>query len=306
MRVLITGASGFIGRHCVELLRHRSDEVHAVSRHPIASLASAAIWHPVDLTVPGSAARLFADLRPTHLLHLAWYTVPGRYWTSPENLRWTSVSLDILREFAAHGGNRVVMAGSCAEYEWKSHTYSEFTTRCRPSTLFGISKHGLNTIADYFATLEGLSYAWARIFFLYGPHEHPARLVSSVIRALLAGERARCSPGTQARDFLYVEDAAQALLDLLACDVRGAVNIGSGEAISVRAMARRIADALGQPTRLDLGALPAPTTEPPVIRANIRRLTKEVGWRHGHDIDSGLEETIRWWEGAMTGNGHTS
>ena len=117
----------------------------------------------------------------------------------------------------------------------------------------------------------------------------------AVTRALIAGERARCSPGTQARDFLHVGDAARALVQLMESDVQGAVNIGSGHAVPVRELASRIGDRLGMTGHIDFGALPAPAGEPPVIRADNRRLVQEVGWHPRYDLDSGLDQTIEWW-----------
>ena len=164
---------------------------------------------------------------------------------------------------------------------------------------YGACKHGLDVIASRFAAQAGLSYAWARIFFLYGPNEHPARLVASVARSLLSGEQARCSPGAQARDFLHVEDAARALVQLLVSDIQGAVNIASGQAVTVRELASRIGNLLGRRDLIDFGALPGPTDEPPVIRADVRRLTQEVGWHPQYNLDSGLHQTVEWWENAM-------
>ena len=299
MRVLVTGASGFIGRSCVQILQERGWEIHAVARRRVDAGAGPVKWHTHDFLEPAATSRLLAEIRPTHLLHLAWYTAPKAYWTAPENMQWVAASLDLLRAFGEHGGTRVVMAGSCAEYEWEHELYSEQTTPCRPATLYGACKHGLDVIASRFAAQADLSYAWARIFFLYGPNEHPARLVASVARSLLNGERARCSPGTQARDFLHVEDAARALVQLLVSDIQGAVNIASGQAVTVRELASRIGNLLGRRDLIDFGALPGPTDEPPVIRADVRRLTQEVGWHPQYNLDSGLHQTVEWWENAM-------
>lgn len=299
MRVLVTGASGFIGRYCVQVLQERGWEIHAVARRRVDAGVGPIRWHTHDFLKPAATSRLLADIQPTHLLHLAWYTTPKAYWTAPENMQWVSTSLDLLRAFAEHGGTRSVMAGSCAEYEWTHELYSERDTPCRPASLYGACKHGLDVIASRFAAQVGLSYAWARIFFLYGPNEHPARLVASVARPLLNGEQARCSPGTQARDFLHVEDAARALVQLLVSGTQGAVNIASGQAVAVRELASRIGDLLGRRDLIDFGALPGPTNEPPVIRADVRRLTQEVGWYPLYNLDSGLRQTVEWWKNVV-------
>src|SRR5688572_5202958 len=112
-RILVTGASGFIGRHCLPSLVQAGFEVHAAARRPLPELAPGqVIWHRVDALVPEAWAGLVQKLAPTHLLHLAWVATPGVYWSSPENLRWVESSLALLREFADSGGRRVVMSGT--------------------------------------------------------------------------------------------------------------------------------------------------------------------------------------------------
>ena len=203
-RILVTGARGFIGRHCLPLLVARGYEVHAVSSQRITANASDVYWYQADLLDPSQVLALVTKVRAGHLLHLAWYTVPGKYWTSPKNLRWVQASVSLLQEFVAHGGQRVVMAGSCAEYDWRYGYCSEAVTPLAPRTLYGTCKHSLQLVLSAFAKQTGLSAAWGRIFFLFGPYEHPDRLVAFVIRSLLKGEAARCSHGNQIRDFLYV------------------------------------------------------------------------------------------------------
>jgi nucleoside-diphosphate-sugar epimerase len=141
----------------------------------------------------------------------------------------------------------------------------------------------------------GVSSAWGRIFFLYGAHEHPQRLVSSVVNHLLKGERAPCSHGMQLRDFLYVQDVADAFVALLGSEVRGAVNIASGQAVTLKEVVGKIADTLEGNTLVDFGAVPVSPTEPPLLVAEVKRLSGEVGWQPKFTLDEGLEQTIEWW-----------
>src|SRR5262249_16760441 len=123
VKVVVTGASGFIGRHSLPALVARGHEVHAMARRALQLPRLPA--HVCDLLDPHATAALIARVRPTHLLHFAWYAVPGKYWTAPENLDWVAATLHLLRGFAASGGQRVVMAGTCAEYDWSHPTLSE-------------------------------------------------------------------------------------------------------------------------------------------------------------------------------------
>jgi len=278
-------------------------EVHAVSSKAAPEDRSGARWHEVDLLEPGRAAELVDKVRPTHLLHLAWYAVPRKYWTSPENLRWVQASLNLLQVFASRGGRRIVAAGSCAEYDWRYGYCSEQVTPLLPATLYGACKHSLQIMLESFARQTGLSAAWGRIFFLYGPGEYQTRLVASVIGSVLKSEPAPCSHGRQVRDFLYVQDVADAFVALLESDVSGPVNIASGRPVALKDIIYEIAEKAGRQDLIRLGALPAPENEPGLLVADTSRLSNEVGWSPGYNLNQGLEETISWWKKQLCKNG---
>lgn len=296
-RVLLTGATGFVGRQAVPALLRAGYEVHAVSSGVAPAEWPDVRWHRADLLSAGRIAGLVAEVRPTHLLHLAWYAVPGEYWASPENFRWVQASLDLFQSFASAGGERVVAAGTCAEYQWGvGGVCSEAVTPLKPATVYGKCKHAAQVMLDALAGLAGLSAAWGRVFFLYGPHERPERLVASVICSLLRGEVTRCSHGEQVRDFLHVEDAAEAFVALLETDVAGPVNLASGDPVRLKDVVGRIAERLGRTELLRFGAIPAPPDEPAALIADVARLKNEVGWSPSYDLCRGLENTVAWWE----------
>lgn len=315
-KVLLTGATGFIGRHCLHALLDEQrgfDEVHVVSTRAAGSgsarellsdfdaQASARVrWHQADLLSGAQTRRLIAEVRPDHLLHLAWYAEPGKYWTSPLNEEWLRASKELLRAFVEHGGVRVVVAGTCAEYDWTAGGYcSEQETPIAPATFYGQCKHALHDALEELTGETGLSASWGRVFFLYGTHEHPQRLVASVVRSLLGDNFARCTHGEQLRDFLYVRDVAEAFAALLASDVRGAVNIASGRTVALKEVVGEIGRALDKPHLIQLGTLPAPANDPPRLEARTARLNEEVGWSPRYDLRAGLRETIEWWRRNM-------
>lgn len=294
-RVLVTGAAGFIGRHCLPLLASNGFEVHATDWLIPEDAPRGTHWHRVDLLDPKQSAEMTASVRPSHLLHFAWFAKPGEYWTSPDNLCWVGASLSLLQSFARHGGQRAVMAGTCAEYDWDYGFCSPSVTPLRPVTLYGVCKHALQMMLHSFSLQTGLSSAWGRIFFLYGPYEHPERLVSSIIGSLLKREPARCTHGTQIRDYLYVEDVASAFVALLMSAATGPVNVSSGRPVMLRELALAAADCIGSREGLQFGALPSPPGESPLIVGDNRRLTDEVGWTPSFDLASGMARTVAFW-----------
>ncbi len=294
-RVLVTGATGFIGSHCLKPLLQQGYEVHAVSTKSGVKTDSSIVWHQVDLLDGSSGARLMDDVRPTHLLHLAWYVVPGKLISSDLNFDWVRSSLDLLKSFHRQGGRRVVMSGSSYEYDWNYGYCHETRTPTVPNTVYGACKHALDVMMQAFCRAHGLSHAWPRVFFLYGPNEHPDRLVSSVIRSVLQGQEARCSHGRQIRDYLHVQDVAGAIVSVLDSGIEGPVNIGSGTAVTLREMILTIGRALGREKLIKLGAIPSRANDAPLVVADVERLLNEVKWQPRFSMEEGLKDTIEWW-----------
>lgn len=285
----------------------RGYEVHAVGSREagggnlLPAELDGAAYHAVDLFDAPAVAALIDRVRPTHLLHFAWNATPGVYWTTPKNFRWVSASLALLESFHGAGGERAVMAGSCAEYDWEQASVChEFETPlatdgARTATPYATAKIALQKMLDSYGRQEKLGTAWGRIFFQYGPYEHPNRLVASVINALLEGREAECSPGEQVRGFLHTADIGDAFAALLDSDVEGPVNIGDDSPVTIAQIVQTIGDIMGRPDLIGLGKRPAPAGEPPLLLPDIRRLRDEVDWRPGRDLREGLENVVEWW-----------
>jgi len=292
---LVTGAAGFIGRHCLLPLLARGYTVHGVTTGQIPDEPAGVVWHRADLSDPAQTRTLVALVQPSHLLHLAWYVKHGKYQTAPDNLRWVQTSLELVQAFVEAGGSRMVTAGSCIEYDWRYGWCVERLTPLESPTLYGTSKHALNIVLSAYAAQTGLSAAWGRVFFLYGPHEAPTRLVASIVRALLLQQPALMSHGDQRRDFLYVVDVGDAFAALLDSAVTGPVNIASGVPVALRDVGYTIADALNARDLIQLGALATPPDDPPLVAGSPRRLRDEVGWQPRYTLADGIAESIAWW-----------
>ncbi len=295
-RVLITGAGGFIGRQTLVPLQVAGCEIHAASLKIPEEAAPGIRWYAHDLLSVPQINDLLQTVHPTHLLHLAWYAEPGTFWNAPENRQWLDAGRALVEAFYRNGGKRAVFAGTCAEYETGHRQCIENHTPIQPATLYGSCKNDLHRVATVLSEQNGFSMAWGRVFHLYGPHEYPQRFVPAVIRALLRGEDARCTEGTQVRDFMHVRDVADAFVALLLSPVEGAVNIASGNPVRLADIAGQIATQLGVPERLKLGVLPMSAQDPPVLTAAVGRLNREVKWIPSVPLEQGLAMTIDWWK----------
>ncbi len=292
--VLVTGANGFIGRHTLPHLLDLGLVVHAVDREPFRTSPNVTM-HAVDLLSSDAVAELIAEVRPTDLLHLAWYVAHGKFWNSFDNFRWVDASLGLLTAFAKAGGRRWLGVGSCAEYDWTwSGPMDEHSTPLCPRSIYGAAKAGLYMMAREVARELGVSMAWARLFHTYGPHERPERLAPAVIRALLDDKPALCSHGAQIRDFMYVDDVGRALATVLGSSHDGAVNVCSAQHVSVREFVNLAAAVVGRPELVRFGELAASPGEPDVLVGQAGILNS-LGFSPAHPLDSGIRATVQWW-----------
>jgi nucleoside-diphosphate-sugar epimerase len=198
-----------------------------------------------------------------------------------------------------------MMAGSCAEYDWsRVGVCDENSSPLADESVAAVSRYAECKLALQRSLAEvgvrdNLSTAWGRVFFQFGPYEHPDRLVPSVIRNLLLNREAACSHGKQVRGFLHVADVGAAFAAVLDGELEGPVNIGSDERTSVAQLVERIAVQIGRPDLLRMGARSAPEGEPSLLVPQVHRLRDEAHWRPRFTLDEAVSETIAWWRGRI-------
>ncbi|RTM12115.1 MAG: NAD-dependent epimerase/dehydratase family protein [Bradyrhizobiaceae bacterium] len=288
-RVLVTGASGFIGRGLLPVLVARGFEVHAVARSAQPAM-SGVRWHAADLLTAAGRAHALSAARPTHLVHLAWEVRPGHYREDPVNRLWAEASIDLLALARAGGAARILGIGSCLEYGPQSGPCDERTSLCRPTTLYGQAK--LATAEAYIAA----GAVWGRVFVPFGPNEPEARLIPSLIRSLHAGQSFDCSHGGQLRDFVYVDDLAQMTAAVLDGELTGAVNLASGEARSLRSVIEHVAGLLDGRHLLRFGAVEAIGVDAePILAADVRSLRGVTAGVPLVGFEQGVARDLAWW-----------
>lgn len=302
-KVLVTGASGFLGGHCLAPLVARGFEVLALYRERAPLELAGVRWVRGDVMDRTAMRALLAEHRPQALLHLAWIVEPGKLISDPSNVSWVAASLDLIRAFREAGGERCTVSGSCYEYDWRFGYCVEEVTPCEPDTLYGSAKDSLRRAFLSYCNVSGLSGSWGRAFFMYGPREHPARLVSSVTLALLQGQPAKSSHGLQVRDYLHIQDVADGMVALLASQARGAFNIAANAAITVRHIVEELGRITGRSDLVQIGALPARANDAPLVLGDGRRLLQEAGWKPRISLDEGLASTVAWWRAQLDSSG---
>jgi nucleoside-diphosphate-sugar epimerase len=299
MKVFLTGATGFIGSHAARLLIREGCEVHALVRENSDTWRIDDILprlHPVrcDLLSPDELDAHIARVRPDLCLHLAWYAVPGKYLAAEENLAMLAASLHLASSLQKNGCRRLIGAGTCFEYDTCAGCLSE-ESPIKPGNLYAASKHALQIVLEQLAGVTGMEFAWARLFYQYGPYEDEIRLVPSVICSLLRGQAVKVTKGEQIRDYLHVEDVAAAIWAVARSGLTGPVNIGSGQPVAVRDIVAGIGAIIGRPELILSGALPQRASDPMYVCADNRRLKENTDWAPRYGLEQGLRHTVDWW-----------
>jgi nucleoside-diphosphate-sugar epimerase len=296
---LVTGASGFLGRHIVLALFQRGYEVHGCSHAGMAPSGSLR-RHRIDLLDPGAVATMVSTVRASHLIMAAWTTRPGVYQTDPRNDDWVRETETLARNFCTQDGKRMVFVGSSAEYDWRdpavAKPISETDAGGTPVSLYGQAKRRAAAALAMLAADRDVSFAEARLFFPIGPGENPARFVPSIVRSILAGEAAQLDPGDQVRDLIDVRDAAAAIVTLLDGNVTGTVNIGTGAPSRLGDVAKNIGTIMGRPDLIRLGELEPQPEEPVTLVANVAKLNDEVGFKPRYALAETLRASISFWK----------
>lgn len=264
--LLLTGATGFIGRHVLHSLEPHGLNLRVVTRKPdtVDFPVGTAIIPTQDMFAESASWWANVAEGADAVLHLAWYAEPGAYLRSPLNLACLRGTLTMAEGCAQAGVKRFVGTGTCFEYDTCLGHLSP-STPLNPASPYAAAKAAAYLfLREYFRESE-VSFAWCRLFHLFGEGEDPRRLIPYVRRQLANGQEVELTSGTQIRDYLDVRLAAEELVIQLLGPHEGAINICSGEGKTVREIVESIADEYGSRDLLRFGARAENFTDPPVV-----------------------------------------
>ena len=289
-RLLLTGATGLIGRELAEPLAAAGFEVYAITIDEV-NPDNGFKWIRGSLFDESFVEKTVAHVRPTHLLNLAWATT-GDYLTNDVNYRFLAAGESLARSFARHRGRRAVYAGTCFEYKFKDDPIKESDALDAEKNAYTHCKNALREAAQEIFKEQGVSFAFGRIFYAFGRGEAKTRLTGLVLDKLRKGESVEIKSGPLEKDYIYSRDIAAAFVALLDANAEGAVNICSGRAVTIRDFALTLAEKLGRPDLVVFNDDCA--GQPRRIVGDARRLRDEVGYSPKWSLGEAMAEIVAY------------
>lgn len=302
MRCLVTGASGHLGASLVRLLVLQGEQVICLVRPQSDLWRLSDVLDKVQLVQAElgeyqSVRDQIIAARPEAIYHLAWYGVTADKRNDPAQItRNVAGTLQLAEIVHSAGCKTWVGVGSQAEYGPYDVPLQEKLI-AHPVTTYGVSKYCSGLLIEKMCDLVGMRFVWVRLLATYGPKDDPRHLIPSVIHKLLAREKPSLTTGEQQWDYLYVDDAAQAIERLgQNAEARGFYNLGSGQTRSVRHIVEYIRDLIDPSLPLGLGDLQYRPDQVMFLRADISRLCQITGWRPAVSLEDGLARTVNWYK----------
>ena len=304
-RVLVTGASGFIGSHLTRALLDAGAEVHALtsvvsSVYPtrLVDLRDRITLHEASLSDRGALETMATEVKPQYVFHLGAYTHVGKSWQRVDECVQVNVqgTVNLLMALAPHGYTRFLNTGTSEIYGDIEVPFLE-TDQPHPISPYSVSKYAAEEYCRLFAEAHQWPIVRVRPFNAYGPAQSPDRVIPEIITRALRGERLRMTQARQTREFNYVEDLAAGFMQLAtAPDIDGELfNLGCGVDVSMRHVATTILELMGNPVEAEFGALPDRPTEIWEMRCDASKARDRIGYTAHTSLEEGLARTIEWY-----------
>jgi nucleoside-diphosphate-sugar epimerase len=236
MKLLITGATGFIGQPLVKKLIDQGHSVLALSRTldlPVLNnFSGKLIYLKTSLKIENESLEQIKEFEPDTLIHLAWEKIPDfSFETSFENLQ---NQINFFRQiFSINSLKKIIATGSCWEYNKKMGICLE-TDICISSNYFTWAKNSIRDFLQFECLQKNINFIWPRIFYVYGPEQRKGSLIPIVIDNIKNGSLPELKTPSNSNDFIYVDDVAEGLLNFAINDIdSGIYNLGTGVSVPV-------------------------------------------------------------------------
>jgi nucleoside-diphosphate-sugar epimerase len=293
LRILLTGATGFIGSSFARLALKRGHVVAALGlREPIvvadATGESRLTW--LKGTLEDAPWGAIAAFLPEVCVHCAWSTAPRFSYDSTEHFRYLENSQVFVHRALESGVRRILGLGSCIEYRLGNEPLVEGQTPLEPLGAYAESKNAMRAWLESQSRQQGFAYCWPRLFYVYGVGEHPTRLCTSIVQKLLRDETILLKTPQSTKDYIYVEDAVSALMLLTEQRAEGDYNVGTGIGITIYDLAHSLAQLLGKPDLVQRAVPEVPDPLGYVVADNSR--LRGLGWRPEYDLVRGLKTLV--------------
>jgi nucleoside-diphosphate-sugar epimerase len=308
-RVLVTGASGFIGSHLTRRLIAEGAQVHALtsavsSVYPtrLLEVRDRITLHEASLADRGALHLVAADARPAVVFHLGAYTHVGKSWQRVDECIQVNIqgTVNLLMALEPIGVARLVNVGTSEIYGDVDVPFRE-DGPVHPISPYSVSKHAAEEYCRLFAEARSWPIVRVRPFNAYGPMQSPDRVVPEIVTRALQRQPLPMTTGQQTREFNFVEDLVDGMVRAaVAAGAEGRLfNLGCGREVSMRDLAGLILSLLGDPIAADFGGLPARPTEIPRMYADTQRAEQDLGWRATTSLEDGLARTIEWYRSTL-------
>jgi len=312
-RVLVTGASGFIGSHLTRRLVAEGAEVHALtpavsSVYPgrLLDLRDKIKLHEANITDRSAMDAVARDVRPSIIFHLAAYTHVGKSWQRVDECVQSNVqgTVNLLKALEPVGYDRFINTGTSEIYGDIDVPFRE-DAQVNPISPYSVSKYAAERYCRMFHQGLGWPIVLVRPFNAYGPAQSPDRIVPETIVRALRKHEMKTTSGRQTREFNYVEDLADGFVKLATrAGIEGQLfNLGCGEDVAIRDVVTMILDLMDNPIDPDIGALPDRPNEIWRMYCDNTRAREQLGWAPKHSLREGLEKTIEWYRAELDGDG---
>lgn len=298
-KIVIHGASSFLGKHFIEFLLNTNNMVIAIARETSKLRDYESTKNLVIMRYKESLKELMErsliDLSGSIFYEFSWQGVFGTERNNPEQYTVNIPLMISSVEFAKYiNVKHWIGIGSQAEYGNLAKKAQE-TDECKPTTLYSKSKLICSQITNDLCASFNIDYTWIRLFSPYGPDSNHDWLIPSLIKNMIQNKPVNTTLGKQRWDYLYIDDVVEALFRLPASKGLGIANLGSGKVVLIRDVINKIKELINSNSKINFGAIPYRTDQLMYMEADISKISNQLNWHPKTDLTSGLSKTIEYY-----------